>query len=324
MNIILIQNSLPQEIVKQLQEEFPQYEFQCISKEEMNFMSPRDAKRVEILNGSYLTPKNLENFQQLRWIHSPTSFTHDLCMKEIEEKGSIIVSVTKGLHVDQMAEFAFAGILAFSKHLIVWNEANKHIEQIWDMPEKQSVWTLRNRTLLVVGLGKLGSEVARLAKEFGLYTIGIHNTASFHPYCQKVLTFETLNSALPHADIVCLTLPHGEVNRCHFAEKEFKLMKNDSVFIVLSANAIDDEALAHFANQNKFRGVLIDSHKHLSLPQSSPLWQNPHVIVTPDIATYPRTSEHNLFRLFRFNLRQFTHGNLTEMRNITNMETVSF
>lgn len=311
MPSIFIHEPLPPEESGALQAEFPHYDWlsQCEGPAEWN--------TVEVLYGKHLRGEELKMAPRLRWIHCPSADTHGLCMKEIEGEGNILVTLSKGQNVPQMAEFVIGAILAFAKQFFHWPQAPHEPEEFWDWPLKETMWTMQKKILLQVGLGEVGSAIVQMANSLGMKSWGVRRQQSFHPYCNKTFPMSNLHSLLPVVDVVVLALPKTGAGEILFKKEEFELMKRDSIFIVIgSAESVDETELAKVAKTGKFRGVLVDAFVHPPPAKNSPLWNLPNGILTPSVASYPESKEHLAFRLFRQNLRLFAPGKINEMKNL--------
>lgn len=93
-------------------------------------------------------------------------------------------------------------------------------------------------------------------------------------------------------------------------------MKQGSILIVIGSGGVDADALAQIAESGKFRGILIDASYQTPLPATSPLWNIRNIIITPEVASRPKSTERQAFRTFLYNLRQYLHGNFQDMRNL--------
>lgn len=324
MNIVLLQSRLTDEEIRQLINEFPQYLFLAPSEVTYKNLGREEWSRVEVIYGNKLTAEELEKAHQLRWIHSPLPNVNPLCLNEIEKKGNILVTSTKEENTAQIGEYVIGGVLAFAKNLFHWEDADRNPLILWDSKWRESMWTLRNRTFLQIGLGRVGTEIARLANEFGMCVWGVQEHRSFHPYCRKVFTRNELHSVLPMADVVCIALPRGLQKEKWFKREEIELMKHDSILAIAGYKGIiDEEALAEVANTTeKFRGILLDAFYQLPVSPNSKLWTIPNIIITPEVAPRPKSTEKEFYRLFRYNLRQYLHSNFTDMRNIIGTKQV--
>lgn len=313
MPSIYLQEDLDPHEKELLTDEFPHYNIltQC-DKESWS--------HVEILYGNQLSEKQLRSAPRLRWIHSPSTDLDHLCLEVIRREKNVLVTLSKGKNVSQIAEFVMGAMLAFGKQLFLWREVVHDPEEFWDWPLRETMWTLKGKTLLQVGLGEVGTEIVRQANALGMRTWGMRKTRSFHPFCDTTYHLGALHSLLPAADVVCLALPKTGEKDILLGKKEFESMKRDSIFIMVgSAEAIDEEGLAEVGKKGKFRGVLLDAFQRPPPAKHSPLWEIPGVILTPSISHYPPSPEHLAFRLFRQNLRSFSKGLVSEMKNLVSL-----
>jgi phosphoglycerate dehydrogenase-like enzyme len=316
MQIVLLQTKLSEESIRELLDEFPQYLFLAPTETSYKSLEKEDWSRVEIFYGNRLTPEELKKAHQLRWIHSPSPNLSPLCLSDIESQGNIILTVAKEENVIQIGEYVLGGILAFSKHLFQWKEADKNPTALLDSKWRESMWTLQNRILLQVGLGDVGSEIARRGKQIGMKVWGLQERRSFHPYCRKVLSIKELYLGLKEADVVSIALPRDKPFQDKlFKEKEFDLMKSNSILVIIgSKSIIDEEALAIVAARKKFRGILLDALYQRPIALTSSLWKIPNILITPEVAPRPKSEEKEAFKMFRYNFRQYLHGNFADMK----------
>jgi phosphoglycerate dehydrogenase-like enzyme len=236
-------------------------------------------------------------------------------LQAIEAQGSILLTTTHEKNNRQVGEFFIGALLSFAKEFTNWKEALRYPGLLWDSRLRDSMWTLESKSLLVIGLNDNGTEIMRRAKQFDMKTWGIKSRRSFHPFCDKIHTFNELHSILPNADVVCISADEKNYYKDILGKEELPLIKKDAVIITIGTHqAINAEALSTHANQ--FRGILIDSSYHMAIPVSSPLWHIPKTIITPCVASRPKSKERLAYKILRFNLRQYVHGNYRDMRNI--------
>lgn len=301
MNIVLLQLPIAESEIRLLIAEFPQYLFIAPSESEYNRLSDEIWERVEIIYGTQVSAEELKKAVKLRWIHFSLPDAFPLSLKEIEEKGNILITRTKEENAIQIAEYALAAALFFAKNLIYIKDAAQ-LEK-W----RDSMWLLKEKKFLQIGLGTVGTQIARLANKFEMSVWGVQKLKSYHTYCDKVFIPEDLNSLLPQADIVCFSPPRDWEQKKWLKQEEFALMKNDSLLIAItSGSMIDKEALID--NAQKFRGIVWDQR------EPSPKLQNlPNILLTSGNARFPELSKKEAFRSFRHNLRQYLHGNFSDM-----------
>lgn len=317
MNIILLKEKLTSHELFRILTEFPQYKLAVAPNDDLSNLTSDQLAQVEIIYGDRLTENELPLVPQLRWIHAPHPYVEKICMDRIRQQGHVLVSTTKEEDLEQIGELAMSGILAFSKNLFHWHGADHQAlaknESLW----KESMWTARNRTLLQVGLGMVGSEIARQGKRMGLNVWGVQDPPSFHPNCHKTLPMKELHAVLSQADIVCLSWPRDQQSGIWFKKHEMDLMKKGAILLIFgTGSVVDMEALAHPEVTSKLRGMMIDAHFPRPISSDSPLRKLNHVLLTPEVGANPKSKEGQAFRTFLFNMRQFLHGNYSDMKNL--------
>jgi|GEM_PF-897782 len=317
MNVVLLQIALNLQELKQLNTEFPQFLFLSFPHATLQPIPTAHWPRVEILFGGRLSADELSLAPEIRWIHAPSTNLTRLCLKEITEKGNLLVTDTRDENIHQIGEYAIAGILAFSKNLFLWRDANRHPGALWDSKGRSTMWSLKERTLLQIGTGPAGREIARQAAHFEMKVWGMDVKKTFFPYSQKNFSFEELTEALPHADVVSVSLPRAMEYKNILNVDTIRHLKEDAILILTGGtHAVTEEALLIAIHERKLRGALLDAAYQTPVPTHSPIWSAPNLILTPEVAPRPKDTEREAFRLFRTNLRHYVRGNFYEMRNL--------
>jgi len=118
--------------------------------------------------------------------------------------------------------------------------------------------------------------------------------------------------------VVSLTIPYGKEGIAFkLGEQELALMKQDSILILLGTSRhINEEALYELALEGKFRGILVDAYYQTAISPQSKLWSTPNLLLTPGVSARPKEPDREAFKLFRYNLRQYMHGNFSDMQNL--------
>lgn len=317
MRIAYLQVPLSIPELNQLIREFPQFLFLSFPKPSSTPITKEHWAKIEILFGKRLLCEDLEAAHQLKWIHTPGPEIGTLCIKGIEERGNILVTSTPETNNFQIAEFVLAAVLAFAKNLFSLRDVNHFPHLVWDCKWRSSMWTLKNKVFLQIGMDQAAQEVTKKMSGTGLKVWGMNEKATFFPYCSQSLGFQDLETALPKADIVCIILPPLKKHEKWLGEKELKLMKEDSILIILgSSKCIDEDALAELANSKKWRGILLDADYQFPIPPTSKLWSIPGMIISSEVAPRPKNPSQEAFKNFRYNLRHYIRGNFSEMKNV--------
>lgn len=222
-----------------------------------------------------------------------------------EELARVLITSANGVHAGPLAEFAMFGLLAFTKglpRLLADAEARRF--------EHRPMAELANRTLLVVGLGSIGTEVARLAKAFGLHVIAVNRTgrAGGHDV-DEVRTSRFLGDLLPVAHAVVLTLPLTDETRGMIDAHAISRMRSDAVLVnVGRGGVVDEEALVHALEGGRLAGAALDVFATEPLPPDSALWVLPNVLISPHTAALSTRENERIVNLFTENLRRYLRG----------------
>ncbi len=192
----------------------------------------------------------------------------------------ITLTNSRGAHGRRASEYLLMGILAISNGLpaMMNNQSRCRWEQIHNS-------SIAGKTLLVFGVGHIGGDTAEAAKFFGLNVIGVRRSGESHPHVDEMFKPEDLHQILPSADFIIVTAPHTKSTEKLFGEKEFALMKDEAGFINYSRSSLADyEALCPHLESGRLSAVL-DVFDQEPLPETSPLWSIPNLIITPHSAS---------------------------------------
>jgi phosphoglycerate dehydrogenase-like enzyme len=174
---------------------------------------------------------------------------------------------------------------------------------------RKSQVDLYGKTMLIVGLGGIGTRVAERATAFGMKVIGVDPTPLPGIGVREVRGPSELKSLLPRADVVVVCCPLTRNTRGLFGASEFAAMKDGAYFInVARGRIVDPDALVAALRSEKLAGVGLDVTEPEPLPDTSPLWSLESVIITPHNAGQADGSKRRGFLLVRENLRRFTAG----------------
>ena len=173
---------------------------------------------------------------------------------------------------------------------------------------------LEGRRMTVVGLGSIGTEVARLAAHFGMHVVGVRRTPTGTEPCETWPTTRLLE-LLPQTDDLVLTAPLTPETRGLIGERELALLPRGAhVVNVGRGELIDEPALVDALQSGQLGGAALDVFVVEPLPADSPLWDLPNVIVTPHSAGTTALAAKRAADIFADNLRRFAAG--APLRNI--------
>ncbi len=317
MKVILVQIALLPHELDLLLKEFPQYLIFSLSEAAYKNLTPQYWENIEILFGSRLTHEDLARAQQLHWVHCPSSNLSRLCLEDIKKKRHILLSTTLEENIPQIGEFVMSAVLAFSKNLFAWKEMQATPSLLWDSKWRHSMLTLQDKLMLQIGTTRPGQEIARHARHFNMRVVGIEAKPSFHPHFHKILGYEALSDVLPQADVISVHASKKGDSSLELPLSLLEQIKPGAILVLLgSTGLVKEEELAMAAKSGKFRGILIDATYRSQIPDDSPLWHLPNVMITPEVSPRPKSTERTAFRIFLYNLRQFVYGNFKDMRQL--------
>lgn len=255
-----------------------------------------------------LNAEELAAAPALKWLHSSAVAVETLAIPELIARG-IIVSNSRGVQATPIAEHVLAVMLAFSKQLpFVLAEQGARRWSQNDFAGDRQPWVLRGRTLGLIGIGTIGSEVARLAGAFGMRVIAVRRRPDA-PSVDGLTLVADLETLLGESDALVIAAPltpetHQLINRTRLLQ-----MKRGAVLInVGRARIVDHEALVGVLESGHLSGASLDVFHREPLPPDDPLWRAPNVILTPHTSGFRRGHWDDVVELFADNLARYLRG----------------
>ena len=224
---------------------------------------------------------------------------------------NIRLASAQGVNARAVAEHAMSLILAMSRqlHFARDNQAKHHWRgMISDLSRRED--ELGGKTLLVVGLGRIGSHLAGLARAFGMRVIATkRDPGSGFESADDVFSQGRLGEVLPLADYVALTCPLTPQTEGLINAAALSRMKPSAFLINVSrGKVVDEPALLDALAQGRIAGAGLDCTVEEPLPAASPLWDVPNVLITPHTAGETRAYEDNVIDLLLENLERLWRG----------------
>ena len=253
---------------------------------------------------------------KLRFIQSIGAGYDQFALDKLRERGIRLASA-KGVNRNAVSEHAIAMILALARHLHTGRDHQRtHFWRgmISDLSRRED--ELGGKTLLIVGLGGIGSRLAALAKAFGMVVIATkRNAAEAGGVADEVYPPDQLKALLPRADFVALTCPLTPETRNLMDGDAFAAMKPSAYLInVARGGCVDEPAMLAALQGGAIAGAAIDHFWDEPLPADSPFWDLENVLITPHTAGETRLYEENLFDILLENLERLWRGE-AELRN---------
>jgi phosphoglycerate dehydrogenase-like enzyme len=228
---------------------------------------------------------------------------------------AIRLASAQGVNERAVAEHAMALILALMRHIPAArdNQRRRQWRAMISDPSRRED-ELGGKTLLIVGLGRIGSRLAALARAFGLRVIATKRDPSTGA-ADVVVADGRLRELLPQADIVALTCPLTPQTEKLIGEAALAAMKPSAYLVnVARGRVVDEPALIAALTAGRIAGAALDCTVEEPLPEASPLWGFDNVLITPHTAGETRRYEDNVLDLLLENLERLWRGE-TELKN---------
>jgi len=261
-------------------------------------------------DGRWATPEFLRAAGQLAWVQAGSAgVDRYLGRKELVENERIVLTNMQGVHGRAIADHVFAMLLALTRDL------RPHLD-----PARRGEWNrqgsgaepiaLHGRTLLVVGLGGIGREVAQRAKGFGMrVTATRRSQVARPPFVDYQGTPDELTVLLADADVVVLCVPlTPETTRMIDAQALATMKRGAYLVNIARGKVVDSDALVTALQSGHLAGAALDVTDPEPLPPAHPLWELSNVVITPHVAGRAALTRAQWSRLYRENLRRFAAG----------------
>lgn len=252
----------------------------------------------------------IERAGKLRFIQSISAGVDQYDKAALAARGIRLASA-QGVNARAVSEHAMALILAMARRLPEArdNQAKRHWRgMIGDLATRED--ELGGKTLLVVGLGRIGGRLARLAKAFDMRVVGTRrDPAAGAAGADEVHATDELKDLLPRADFVALTCPLTPQTEGLIDAQALGRMKPSAVLVnVARGRVVDEQALIAALERGAIAGAALDCTVEEPLPDASPLWAMPNVFITPHTAGETRAYEDNVLDILVENLDRLWRG----------------
>ena len=233
--------------------------------------------------------------------------------------GDTLLTNATGAYGLAIAEHMLGMLLELFKKLELYRDAQK--SGAWQ--SQGAVKAVYGSTVLVLGMGDIGGEFAARCKALGAKVIGVRRSPRPCPeYADEVHLLEDLDSLLPHADVVAVTLPGTDATRGLMSRERLAKMKEGAVLLNVGRGFIvDTEALCDALERGPLSGAGVDVTDPEPLPPTHRLWNIPTAVVTPHISGFYhlRETHERIVDIFLENLRHFQAGE--PLRNLVDFAT---
>jgi phosphoglycerate dehydrogenase-like enzyme len=267
----------------------------------------REMANAEAAFGT-LTPELLRAAKRLAWLQAPAAApTAGYYFPELVAH-PVVVTNLRGIFNDRIPAHIMSYVLSFARGLHIY--AAQQREARWQPHGPESVVYLPNATALIVGVGNIGGEAARLCAAFGMRVIGVDARREDKPEgVAELHRPNALDSLLPQADFVILTIPHTPATEGLFDAGRFARMKRTAFFVNIGRGKTTKlDALNDALRAGTIAGAGIDVYEIEPLPKDHPLWSAPNAILTPHVADRGPDLDPVRIQVVAENARRFAAG----------------
>lgn len=238
----------------------------------------------------------------LKWLHTFSAGVDNPFFKQLGERG-VRLSNSSGATASPIAQTALLYMLALSRNVRAWMQHQDARE--WQRHEFDE---LDGARLAVIGMGPIGVEIARLGVAFNMNVEAIRRTPAGHEPC-PTYGFDKLDDVLSRADWVAVALPLTNDTVNLFTHERLSRIKPGARFInVGRGELVDEPALIAHLQSGHLAGAGLDVFATEPLPEESPLWSMPNVIVTPHSSGASPQSALRAEKIFVENFRRYING----------------
>ena len=229
--------------------------------------------------GSTLLREQFDRAKSLKWVHVAGAGVDAVMTAEIASS-EVVVTNARGVFNQSIAETVVAMMLVFAKDMLT--TIALQARRTWIHRDTEM---LAGQTALVVGAGGIGRAIARSIGALGVRVTGVATSERMDKDLGLVRSVEDLDLLLPGADFVILVLPLTDLTRGMIGHDQLARMKTSARLInVGRGQLVDEDALIAALGSGSIAGAALDVFQTEPLPQESPLWTMPNVVVSPHMS----------------------------------------
>ena len=304
---ILLHYNQPDRLGREIQERFPDIDIHYCERYEdipkaLEEFAPDICFTIRVAGQSGFPREALLNSKTLKWIANGGSGTDHIAPWDPEK---IVVTNSAGVAADVMAQYVVGAIFAF----------NIGFPQLWvdktsrNWRRDAKVFDIRQKTLLILGLGRVGQSVATLAHAAGLRVISTDINPTPAVPVDLHVSPEEINTVLAEADYVTVCVPLTPQTRGMIDKTFFSAMKSEAVLINVGRGPVVVESdLVEALMSGSIKGAALDVFETEPLPEESPFWSLENVIISPHCCSVFDGWELGTVKMFCDNIERLCAG----------------
>ena len=266
-----------------------------------------ELKDTEILMG-YFPPDLLRGAPALKWLQTPCAGVERWCADELYPSPDVVLTNCSGAFGVAISEYMLTGLLMLMRNMPAYLDNQK--ARVWK--GAGLCRSIYGSTIVVVGMGDIGTKFAARAKALGARVRGVRRVPDGVPeHFDEVYASDRLIDAVRDADAVVMCLPGTPATTGMLSEEVIAAMPNKAIVVNCGrGRTVDQAALTRALAEKRIAGAVLDVFASEPLPEDDPLWSMENVIVTPHISGHDDdpVNAQAIFEIFVDNLTRYAQG----------------
>lgn len=255
--------------------------------------------------------------KKLKWLHIMSAGAEKHNDRSRYANKDTVLTNSSGVYGQPISEHILTLIFTHNRNMeLFYRWKNEHK---WDKGYKMKDFF--DSTVGIIGLGDIGTEVARKSKALGARVLAVKRRVTEKPdFVDELYGEDGIDKLLEQSDYVVLALPTTGKTSGIIAEERINRMKKDAFLVNVGRGAlIDQEALIRALREERIGGAGLDVTFPEPLPPESPLWSLPNVIITPHASGSSPSNTKRRFGIFLENLKRHVEGR--PLANVVDFDT---
>jgi len=320
---VLITMPIEDKLIARVQDLSPKLTLQVLQADRLEDIPVERWSSVEVLYTDRIVPDD-ELAPNLRWIQFHWAGINHVLNEPLLYKPGLQVTTASGASASQVSEYVVMMMLALGRHLKEVMEYQEKKQWPRDRWKRFSPRELRDSTVGIVGYGSVGRQIARTLHTFGARILatkrnvmqpkdlGYSREGFGDPhgdYVHRLYPAEALRSMVKECDYVVISVPLTPATEVIINKDIIAAFKKSAYLIDVSRGGIvDHAALLQALNENKIAGAALDVFAEEPLPEGSPLWKMPNVLITPHVSGITQYYDQRAMVLFEANINRYLEG----------------
>jgi len=272
--------------------------------------------KLDVLHCYQIDKTFFEKATNLKWIQLGAAGVEKSLIKEVIKSKTIITNVS-GIHAEPVSEYVFSTMLYFNKLFsdIFLFKKNGEWTQ-WDIASK--INQLKDKTIGIIGYGKIGIEISKKAKAFNMQVIATRRLQKIiekKRFVDKLIPLSKLSTLLKESDFVIVSCPLTPLTKNMITIKQLKMMKKTSILInIARGDIINEKDLIHALKTKTIGGAALDVFTNEPLSNKSELFKLENTFISPHISGNYKNYQKDMIQFFGENLNRFILGKTLKNR----------